>query len=257
MIEDKNLIVVFKDGEPILTNAVFNTFFGVASFELYKSNFGSFVDNFVLHPSYFNKEKILEGKEWFDAILELDETDRIVSMMNALHEPYAFSVTVDKNKDGYLMVIFTDITQQLIKRIMIENNVSIDKLSGAYDKKYFLQVTQSFEDAAEFNEKIIGITEINLVSDDELGADELKLFVKMLKSVIRQDDMLVRFSREKFLLVYLVDDELKAKQVTKKIHEMLDKESSAKLKYTLDSISQRSKESVKVLIKKLANPSNE
>jgi len=29
---------------------------------------------------------------------------------------------------------------------MIENNVNIDKKSGAYDKKYFLQVAKSYED---------------------------------------------------------------------------------------------------------------
>ena len=252
MIENRNLIVVFKDAQPILSNAAFNSFFGVKSFDAYKANFGPFVDNFVPHPSYFHKEKIENGEQWFDAILELEEQNRVVSMMTPSYEPSAFSVSIDKNSDGYFIAEFTDITQTLIKRIMIENNVSIDKASGAYDKKYFLQITQSYEDAAAFNEKIIGLTEISLLSDSEIEKREIELFVERSKSIIRQDDMLVKWDRSKFLLVYLVDDALKAKQVAQKIRDMLDKESASELKYSLNSVAQTQEESLKSLIKKLS-----
>ena len=251
-MENVSLIVVFKDSEPILTNSAFNQFFSVTSFEKYKSNFGPFIENFVPHPSYFHKEKIEEGDDWFGAILKLEESQRVVSMMTPSYEPHAFSVMIDKSADGYVIATFTDITQTLIKRIMIENNVSIDKASGAYDKKYFLQITQSYEDAAAFNEKIIGLTEISLLSDSEIEKREIELFVERSKSIIRQDDMLVRWDRSKFLLVYLVDDALKAKQVAQKIRDMLDKESASELKYSLNSVAQTQEESIKSLIKKLS-----
>jgi len=251
-MENVSLIVVFKDNEPILTNSAFNQFFSVTSFEKYKSNFGPFIENFVPHPSYFHKEKIEEGDDWFGAILKLEESQRVVSMMTPSYEPHAFSVMIDKGSDGYAVATFTDITQTLIKRIMIENNVSIDKASGAYDKKYFLQITQSYEDAAAFNEKIIGLTEISLLSDSEIEKREIELFVERSKSIIRQDDMLVRWDRSKFLLVYLVDDALKAKQVAQKIRDMLDKESASELKYSLNSVAQTQEESIKSLIKKLS-----
>ncbi len=256
-MDDRSLIVVFKDGEPILTNAAFNSFFGVASFELYKSNFGPFIDNFVPHPSYFHKEKFDKDEKWFDAILELEEDDRVVSMMTSSYEPHAFSVAIDKGEDGYMIATFSDITQTLIKRIMIENNVSIDKQSGAYDKKYFLQITQSYEDAALFNEKIIAISEINLISEELLEKDELENFVQEVKQIIRQDDMLVRFDKKKFLLICLVDDDQKSKQVNVKIEQMLDKNSTSQLSFTLYSASQKENESIKNLIKRVSNPSNE
>lgn len=63
--------------------------------------------------------------------MELPESERIVSMINYRAEPFAFSLTVDKPVEGYTIVSFTDISQDLIKRIMIENDVSIDKESGA------------------------------------------------------------------------------------------------------------------------------
>ncbi len=248
-MDNASLIVVFKDKEPILTNSAFNEFYDVSSFEKYKSNFGPFIENFVPHPSYFHKEKIEEGEDWFEAILKLEESQRVVSMMTPSFEPHAFSVMIDKGADGYCIATFSDITQTLIKRIMIENNANLDKVSGAYDKKYFLQIAQSYEDAAEFNEKIIGITEITLESDRELEKKEITIFAERVKLIIRQDDMLVRWDGKKFLLVYLVDDEIKAEQVTQKITKILDAEIASELKYSLKSVAQKEKESVKTLVK--------
>jgi hypothetical protein len=74
--------------------------------------------------------------------------DRVVSMMTQYYEPRAFSVEINKIEE-YVVASFCDITQTLVKRIMIENKTNI------YAKNYFLQVAQSYQDAALFNEKII------------------------------------------------------------------------------------------------------
>jgi hypothetical protein len=49
----KDMVVIFNDEVPIVTNNAFNSFFGVSSSEEYRSNFGSLVDSFVPHPLYF------------------------------------------------------------------------------------------------------------------------------------------------------------------------------------------------------------
>ena len=251
----KDLTVVFKNDEPVLSNAAFNSFFSVSSFEEYKSNYGPFVDNFVPHPSYFNKEKIENGELWFDAILKLEEIDRVVSIMSASFEPHAFSVDVQESVDEYKIISFEDITQSLIKRIMIENNASIDKKSGAYDKQYFQQVMQSYEDAATFNEKIIGLISIELIhvdgKDIKVETQNLKLFVENFKRTIRQDDMLVHWSDSKFLLVYLVDDESNTAQVVQKIQEVTNKNSVSGLRYKFSSASQDENETISKLIKRV------
>jgi hypothetical protein len=251
----KELTVIFKNNEPVLSNSAFNSFFSVSSFQEYKSNYGTFVDNFVPHPSYFNKEKVDRGELWFDAILKLDEIDRVVSMMSASYDPHAFSVDVQKSEEDYIIISFEDITQSLIKRIMIENNASIDKKSGAYDKQYFEQVMQSYEDAAAFNEKIIGAISIELIhvdgEDIKIEEENLKLFVENFKRSIRQDDMLVHWSDSKFLLIYIVDDEINIKQVVNKIQEVTNKSSISGLKYKLSSSSQDENETISKLIKRL------
>lgn len=129
----KDLVAVFREKELVLVNKAFEKFFAVASLEQYKQEFGPFVRNFVPHPSYFHGENLEKGASWIDAILELNASERLVSMVTPTYEPRAFSVAIQKVEE-YAVVTFSDITQTLIKRIMIENNTSIDVKSGAYSK---------------------------------------------------------------------------------------------------------------------------
>ena len=247
----KEFIVIFKEHEPVFTNSFCNTFFGVNSFEQYKERFGPFLENFVPHPSYFHKEKIQDGRTWFESISELDDMNRVVSMMNSTFDPHAFAVNVMDKIDDYTIVTFEDITQTLIKRIMIQNNANIDAKSGAYDKTYFLQVMQSYEDAAKFNEKSIALTTINLTSQENLSSEILTEFATNFKASIRQDDMLVHWSDEKFLLVYLVDNEENAKQVTNKLQNLSQTRYSGALKCSLTSSLQKENENIEALIKRV------
>jgi hypothetical protein len=236
----KDLIIIFQNDEPLLINDAFERFFSVSSLDEYKESYGSFVESFVLHPSYFNAEKIAKGESWVDAILKLPEMDRIVSMMTPNYEPHAFSVHVEKIEE-YIIAVFTDITQPLIKRIMIENNTSIDKESGAYAKNYFLHMLKSYQDAVAFNKKIVSAILIKTAKTDESALSEL---VGFIKSKIRQDDMLIRWTRDTFLLMSLVDNVANAQKMAEKLD--IDE-------CTLTLTMQNENESIRELIKRIEN----
>ncbi|MBW6488299.1 hypothetical protein [Sulfurimonas sp.] len=233
-----DLIAVFNNGEPVLINKAFEKFFSVSSLDEYKSSFGLFVDNFVPHPHYFHKDKIKDASVWFDAILKLPEMERVVSMMTPSYEPHAFGVQVEKIEE-YVVVVLEDITQTLIKRIMIENNTNIDKGSGAYAKNYFLQVTQSYQDAAQFSKKIVSAILIKTDKNDELALRDLADY---FKSIIRQDDMLIRWGESSFLLIFLVDNISNAQKMLKKLY-------ADECSFVLTT--QRESESIKELIKRV------
>ncbi len=233
----ENIVCIFSADALILANKAFNDFFAVNSLEQYFQEFGPFVNNFVPHNSYFHAEKVKEGEAWLDVVLTLEDKDRIVSMLNTNYEPRAFSVSADNSLEEYTVLTLTDISKDLIKRIMIENNVSIDEKSGAYNKEYFLHTSESFLDAAAFNEKLIAIAmiEINAVQNEK--NDFLAHAVSLIKSRIRQDDMLVKYSDNVLLLACLVDNEENALQFSKKLHgisqETSCKDLSLKLSVTL------------------------
>ncbi|MEA1920692.1 MAG: hypothetical protein U9N52_12695 [Campylobacterota bacterium] len=252
----KDLIALFYDDDIVLTNHAFNHFFGVASCEQYKTDFGLFVDNFVPHPSYFNKDSIEADETWMEAILKRSESDRIVSMMTPSFEPHAFSVGIDSRVAKYSMVTFSDITQSLIQRIMIENHANMDRESGAYAKEYFLHVAQSYKDAATFNEKMISL--ILIRADKKDGSDlakdtqSLNTLVSHFRGSIRQDDMLVRWSDTTFLLIYLVDSESNAERMLVKLQEIINHDTIKDVACHLRLHMQQENEDINTLIRRIS-----
>jgi len=220
----KNLIVLLHNNIPILFNKAFLDFADVGSVKEFLREFGSLAYRFVPHDAYFHAGKADDPEKWTTAILSLPEQDRIVSMINSRAEPYAFSVTLDTPVSGYTIVSFTDISQDLIKRIMIENDVSIDKESGAYNQDYFIHTAKSFHNAAKINEKMIGITIVELMTSDSEADKYLRDFTSSIKSSIRQSDMLVRWGKKIFILAYLVDSPENAKQFSHKLLSVMRKE---------------------------------
>ncbi|AFV97644.1 MULTISPECIES: diguanylate cyclase [unclassified Sulfuricurvum] len=226
----KNLIVLLYNNEPILLNQAFMDFTNVTSVKHFLREFGSLTNRFVPHESYFHIGKAPNPQEWTTALMELPEMDRIISMLNYRIEPYAFSVSAQTPVPEYTIVTFTDISQDLIKRIMIENDVNIDKESGAYDKDYFIHTSKSFSEAAIFNKKLIGITMIELMSSDAEAEHYLHDFSSSIKSNIRQSDMLVRWGKKTFLLAYLVDSSENALKFSRKLLSVMREEPFQNLK---------------------------
>ena len=251
----KDLVIIFNKEEPILTNNAFNNFFNVSSLDEYKRNYGEILNSFVPHPEYFHSDKIEPGESWFDAILRIDEMNRTVSMLTTNYNPYAFSVSIDMSVEDYNIVTFSDITQDLIKRIMTENNVNIDKQSGAYDKEYFLHIAKSFESAAVFNEKILGAILISIDENENSNfandTEALRDFVDNIKSSIRQDDMLVYWRDGKFLLMYLVESEENAYHMLNKLQTLVSSSAMRSLGCKLSLTLQKEKESINSLINRV------
>lgn len=231
----KNLIVILHDNRPILLNRAFQKFNNVTTPKEFLREFGSLIYRFVPHDSYFHAGKVDNPDEWTTALLELPEQDRIVSMVSTFAEAYAFLVTIDTPAEGYTIVSFTDISQDLIKRIMIENDVSIDKESGAYNQDYFIHTSKSFQDAAQFNKKSVGITMVELMMSDADAERYLRDFTSSIKSNIRQSDMLVRWGKKVFLLAYLIDTPENAMNFSKKLLNVMRQEPFE----TLNTISMR------------------
>lgn len=224
-----NLIVLMYQNTPILFNKAFQKFTNMPNVKAFLREFGSLLNRFVPHDAYFHAGKA-DSDTWITALMNIPEADRIVSMINYRAEPYAFSVTIETPVKDYTIISFADISQDLIKRIMIENDVSIDKESGAFNKDYFIHTSKSFQNAAEFNEKAIGITMIEMASSDTETERYLHDFSSSIKCNIRQSDMLVRWDKKIFLLAYLIDSADNAMKFSRKLLGVMREEPFENLK---------------------------
>lgn len=224
-----NLIVLMYQSTPILFNKAFQNFTNIPTVKAFLREFGSLVNRFVPHDAYFHAGKA-DPDTWITVLQNIPESDRIVSMINYRAEPYAFSVTIESPVKDYTIISFADISQDLIKRIMIENDVSIDKESGAFNKDYFIHTSKSFQNAAEFNEKSIGITMIEMNSSDSDTEKYLHDFSSSIKCNIRQSDMLVRWEKKIFMLAYLIDSADNAMKFSRKLLGVMREEPFENLK---------------------------
>lgn len=209
------LTVLYRQNELILVNAAFQTFFGTNDLGSFLREYGALHNCFVPHNAYFHATDLSDETPWFEAILVRDAKDRIVSMIDTQPHPHAFSVDVDTSVEGYAIIAFTDISRDLIKCIMSENDADMDKESGAYDRQYFVHTSDSFIDAAAFNHKIIGTTLILLPENHA----NVRNVATNIKAHTRQDDMLVRWGNDSFILIYLTDCEHHALRLSHKLVE--------------------------------------
>lgn len=217
----KELVVLLYKNDIVLFNKAFVDFTKINSPKEFLREYSSIFNRFVPYDSYFHSGKIENLALWVDEFIKLPQEEKIVSMLDYKTEAYAFTLDVQIPVLDYTLLIFTDISQDLIKRIMVENDTSIDKESLAYDKKYFIYTSKSFYDTAIFNKKIIGITIIELITQDTIDEKTLKDFVVDIKGIIRKSDMLVRWEEKQFLLACFVD----SAENSEKINEKLRKES--------------------------------
>jgi len=218
-----NLIVLMHQNTPILFNKAFQNFTNMPTVKAFLREFGSLLNRFVPHDAYFHAGKT-DPEKWIEDLQNIPESDRIVSMINYRADPFAFSVTIDTPVPNYTIISFVDISQELIKRIMIENDVSIDKESGTFNKDYFIHTSKSFQNAAEFNEKSIGITMLAMDASDSDCEKYLHDFSSCIKNHIRQSDMLVRWDKKIFMLAYLIENADNAMKFSQKLLGVMKEE---------------------------------
>ncbi len=244
-----NLIAIFKDEEIVMSNSAFNQFFGIKNSTQYSENFGPFINNFVPHPLYFHQDKIEDNQGCFEAISALSEKDKIVSMMSPSYDPHAFAIDVKTLEESYTVMSLEDISQSLIKRLMIDNGANIDVKTGAYTREYFTHISQSLEEAATFNEKNLSCTLVDY-NTDELDNEIMMRVSNDLRESIRNEDMLIKWSSNEFILVYLVDNLNNIETFSQKILKVLSKKYSVKT-FSINSVMKEDKETLVEMISRV------
>lgn len=202
-------IIILSNGVNIsFANKKFHTFFGYDSLKDFNKNYKCICELFLENDKFFHLGKVNNVNEWMNEIEKLPENKRVVSMLSKNFELYAFYVNINRFDKNLLIVTFTDITQTMLEQIALEDKLIHDKLTGAYNREYFEKnynrLLNKYESDGYLALAFIDIDYFKKVNDTyghDVGDEVLIKFVETINKHSRQNDILIRWGGEEFILI--------------------------------------------------------
>ncbi|QKI90117.1 diguanylate cyclase [Thiomicrorhabdus xiamenensis] len=222
-IDTQKNIVILTDGYVLaFANSAYFNFFGLDREAEGSENHRCICDFFQPGEHFFDLSKLtLEDRHWVDAILRYPPSERNVAMKDAKGGLATFSVEVNHFDDRHFVVSFSDISDTFTEKLMWRQKASMDALTGAYNRYFFELSIGSFMNLVHRNKRRVGLIMMDIDHfkkiNDKFGhgkGDEvLRDLSALIRSSLRESDLLIRWGGEEFLIVLSVDGESGLEQV--------------------------------------------
>ncbi|XOB60849.1 diguanylate cyclase [Campylobacterota bacterium DY0563] len=208
-----NIVIITNAKQLSFANKKFFEFSGFKSLEDFNKKFECICDLFVENDRFFHLGRVEQKEDWIKNIESLPHSKRVVGMLMYDYNLHAFAVTVNKFEDNLYILSFTDITQTMLNHIELEDKTVHDKLTSAYNREYFEQHTpdiiKSFiNDGFSLGVAFLDIDHFKRVNDSfghDVGDEVLIHFVKTIQKYSRENDILIRWGGEEFILFLRVN----------------------------------------------------
>ncbi len=228
LLELQKNIVVLTDGQVIeYANKLFFDSFGYSSLSSFLSEHQCICDLFIEDDRYFHLGKVPEGQNWLDVLRKLPAVQRIVAMIDGEGRTRIFTVSISCIDEHEYISTFTDISLTISQQARLEEKASRDKLTGAYNREFLETNLLGIQHLVEEKGKRLGMVMIDIdyfkrVNDTyghASGDEVLKRFVEIIRETVRQEDYLIRWGGEEFLLLTMVDSIENVAQIAEKIRK--------------------------------------
>jgi diguanylate cyclase (GGDEF)-like protein len=208
-IDAQNSLVVLTNGELIsFANKKFLDFLGYKKLNQFLENHDCVCDLFIEDDRFFHLKKV-NNNNWIKSILALSGRSRVVLINNSFNKPHAFNVSINLYDSQNYVVTFSDISDNMIEKLQLEHQISIDQLTNTFNRVYFNNNIQTIIQEHSFNNFLTGIIffdidffkKINDKFGHDIGDYALKELVTLVKKYTRDDDKLIRWGGEEFIIV--------------------------------------------------------
>lgn len=214
LLDTQNNILILTDGYDIqYANRSLLEFFGYETLIDFKKEIQCLCNKFVENNRYFHIPPNTKDMVWIDEILKLPSEKRMVAMVDNNFEVHVFTVDINKFDTESTLVSFTDMSQNMLKTLELEDKVIHDKLTGAFNREYFEHNIPTIIKTLERNSRLaicyMDIDHFKNVNDQyghDIGDIVLKELVKIVQNFSRQEDTLIRFGGEEFVIVLKVNN---------------------------------------------------
>jgi len=244
---DNNINFVTNFDSVSFSNSSFLRFFNVKNIQEFEEKFSSIESVFMEHDDYVyptmigscdkNSDKTCFGELFFKRIKNIDESKRVVLMMDKTMEPKSFFINIsviDASKHIYLISL-TDITKMTIEKVNIEQKAYYDGLTGVYNRN---KLNEFFEQELLRVERykhnlsvaIIDIDHFKNFNDTYghlVGDEVLIMLAQAVEKKVRKTDVFARWGGEEFVILFvetaIEDAKVTANNIRKHIGELSHK----------------------------------
>ncbi|NQY93921.1 MAG: diguanylate cyclase, partial [Campylobacteraceae bacterium] len=240
---DTNINFVTNFDSISFANSSFLRFFDVESIASFQKKYSNIESVFMEHEDYVypsmiglcdrNSDKTCFGELFFKRLQSIDESKRVVLMLDKSMEPKSFFINIsviDADKHIYLISL-TDITKMTIEKVNIEQKAYYDGLTGVYNRnklnEFFAQELLRVERyKRNLSVAIIDIDHFKNFNDTYghlVGDEVLIMMAQKVEQKVRKTDMFARWGGEEFVIVFVETKLEDAVATSNNIREHIEK----------------------------------
>lgn len=233
LIDLQSNIILITDNTTILfANKRFFEFSGFDNLGSFLAEHTCICNLFIENDHFFHLGKVSDPNTWIYALSNIPEEKRIISMTNKENEQKSFKVIIDKYEDNTNIIVFTDISKNLIEKEILRAKAEKDKLTGCYNREYLHGIFDDFVEKRLTQNKQTGVIifdidnfkSINDTFGHNRGDEVLKTLSKLLRRNTREDDIIIRWGGEEFIILFASNSFLEALRVAEKFRLLIESE---------------------------------
>jgi diguanylate cyclase (GGDEF)-like protein/PAS domain S-box-containing protein len=235
LINSQSHMLILADGNELkyINQAVLD-FFDFSTLEQMQEKYACVCDTFIENNFSFHLGKTIEDEKWIDSIQKLPSEKQIVSIYSVREKrEKTFKVNIEHYNDSTVYLLtFVDISDTMTKQFELEYKSSHDPLTKTYNRTHFYENSSSIMESHRINNQLtavamIDIDHFKLVNDTyghDVGDNVLKQLVNTIKRNSRQNDILIRWGGEEFILLMPINNEKNLHKTLESLREVIARE---------------------------------
>lgn len=205
-------IVILTDGKSLMmANRTMLDFFGFKNLGAFLEHYNCICERFVEDDRFFHLGKVPENKNWVEILKDFSPEKRIVALLDQEEKTHIFSVSINEFDTYSYIISFADISNTVRDQIKLIQKVTHDQLTGAFNRE-FLENNIDYI-ISDVEPKKLGVImcdidyfkRVNDTYGHNRGDEVLKQFVNITQKSIRDEDYLIRWGGEEFVILMKVD----------------------------------------------------
>lgn len=223
-------IVILTDGKLMLyANQMLLAFFGYETFDEFIAGTNCLCDHFLDLEETFSLSSLSSDISWIKPLMTLPANEKTVAMKSIRGDIHYFSIDIKPFGETNFIVTLHDISTTFLNERHLRNIAYHDPLTGAFNRRYFYEYMNTHKRHRGYIlADLDNFKNINDTYGHECGDTVLKQTVSVFQSLIRSEEIVVRWGGEEILILIMVDNKDILTRVAEKIRSELERHSSTR-----------------------------